>query len=221
MQATKTIPIVIADSPDPVAFGLVASLARPGGNITGSTSFQTEIHAKRLELLKEAVPRITRVAFLCNPSGPSFVSVLKSLEAAAKTLNVELHQFPVNESADFPGAFTAMVKAKVEAAVLYEDPLLNANAGVIAGLAAIQRLPAVGITNFAADGGLLGYGANRPVVYGRAAYFVDRILKGAKPGDLPIERTTKFEFIVNMKTAKALGIKIPNSILVRATKVIE
>ena len=140
---------------------------------------------------------------------------------AAGQLRVELHQFPVRENAEFPGAFTAMAKAKVGAVLIQETPLLNANAGVIAGLAAIQRLPAVGITNFAADGGLLGYGANRAVVFGRAAYFVDRILKGTKPGDLPIERTTRFELIVNMKTAKALGIKIPNSILVRATKVIE
>ena len=220
-QATKTIPIVIADSADPVAAGLVASLARPGGNITGSTSFQTEIHAKRLELLKEALPRITRVAVLCDPSNPPFVTNLKSLEAAAKTTNVELHQFPVRESGDFPGAFSAMAKTKVDAAVIVEDPLLNANLVVIAGLAALQRIPTVGTTNFAVDGGLLGYGANRAVVFGRAAYFVDRILKGTKPGDLPIERTTRFEFIDNMKTAKALGIKIPNSILVQATKVIE
>ena len=191
-QATKTIPIVMADGADPVAAGLVASLARPGGNITGSSSFQAEVAVKRLELLKEALPRITRVAFLFNPNNPVFVGQLKSMEAAAKTVKTELHQFPVHETGDFPGAFIAMAKAKVDAAVIAEDPLLNANTGVIAGLAAIQRIPAVGFTNFADAGGLLAYGANRPVVYGRAAYFVDRILKGAKPGDIPIERATKF-----------------------------
>ena len=220
-QASKTIQIVIADSGDPVAAGLVASLARPGGNITGSTSFLTEVTAKRLELLKEALPRITRVAVLVNPSNPFMVISLKDMEAAAKTMNVELHQFPVRETGDFPGAFITMAKTKVDAAVIGEEPLLNANAGVIAGLAAIQRIPAVGFTNFADAGGLLAYGANRPVVFGRAAYFVDRILKGAKPSDLPIERATKFELIVNMKTAKALGIKIPDSIRLRADKVIE
>ena len=220
-QATKTIPIVIADAGDPVATGLVASLARPGGNITGSTSFLTEVTAKRFELLKEALPRIIRVAVLVNPNNPFVAISLKSMEAAAKTMKVELLQFPVRETGDIPGAFIAMAKAKVDAAVIAEEPLLNSNAGVIAGLAAIQRIPAVGFTNLADAGGLLAYGANRPVVFGRAAYFVDRILKGAKPGDLPIERATKFELIINMKTAKALGIKIPQSILVRADKVIE
>ena len=221
LQATTTIPIVMADGPDLVAVGLVASLARPGGNLTGSTSFQTEIHAKRLELLKETLPRITRAAVLWNPSNPTHLTSLKSMEVAAKPMNVELHQFPVRETGDFPGAFTAMAKAKVDAAVIQEDSLLNSGTSVIAGLAAIQRIPAVGFTNFADAGGLLGYGSNRPVVYGRAAYFVDRILKGAKPGDLPIERATKFELIVNMKTAKSLGIKIPQQLLLRADKVIE
>ena len=220
-QATKTIPIVIADAADPVAAGLVASLARPGGNMTGSTSFQMEVISKRLELLKEALPRITRVAVLFNPNNPVFVGQLKSMEAATKTMKVELHQFLVRETGDFPGAFTGMAKAKVDAAVIGEDPLLNSNIGVIAGLAAIQRIPAVGFSNFADAGGLLAYGGNRPIVFSRAAYFVDRILKGAKPGDLPIERATKFEIIVNMKTAKALGIKFPQSLLQRADKVIE
>jgi putative ABC transport system substrate-binding protein len=141
--------------------------------------------------------------------------------AAAKQMKMELHQFTTKGPDELPAAFAAMVKQRIEAATIVESPLLNANAGVVAALAASHRLPASGITTFAEAGGLLGYGANRQVVYGRAANFVDKILKGAKPGDIPIERTTKFELIVNGKTAKALGLKIPNSILVRADRVIE
>ena len=218
LQATKAIPIVIADGPDPVASGLVASLARPGGNITGSASFLAEAQPKRLELLKEALPRIARVAILFDANNPNF---LNEAEVAAKTMNLKLHQFPVRETGDFPGAFIAMAKAKVEAALIAETPLLNANAGVIAALAATHRLPTSGFASFADAGGLLGYGTNRSAVWGRAGYFVDRILKGAKPGDLPIERATKFDLVINMKPAKILGIKIPHSILVQATKVIE
>ena len=220
-QATRTIPIVFADHADPVAAGLVTSLARPGGNMTGSTSFLAEVSAKRLELLKEALPRIARVAVLVNANNPFNVISLKGMEAEAKIMNVELHQFPVREAGDFPGAFIAMAKTKVDAAVIAEEPLMNANTGVIAGLAAIQRIPAIGIESFADAGGLLAYGASRPVVFCRAAYFVDRILKGAKPGDIPVEQSTKFELVINMKTAKALGIKIPQSFLQRADKVIE
>jgi putative ABC transport system substrate-binding protein len=220
-QATKTIPIVIADATDPVAAGLVASLARPGGNITGSTSFQPEIAAKRLELLKEVVPRLKRVSTLFNALSANNEVYIRELEPAAKQMKVELHQFEVRTPEELLGAFAAMAKKRVEAAVIGEDPLLNTNAGAIAALAVAHRLPASGFTNFAGAGGLLGYGANRPLVYGRAANFVDKILKGAKPGDLPIERATKFDLIVNLKTAKALGIKIPQSILVRADKVIE
>jgi putative ABC transport system substrate-binding protein len=220
-QATKTIPIVIADAIDPVASGLVASLARPGGNITGSTSFQTEIAAKRLELLKEVMPRLKRVSALfpaLNPMTPVFSQVM---EVAAKRMKVELHQFEVRTPEELPGTFNAMVKKRVEAVVIGEDPLLISNAGAIGALAATHRLPAIGLTIFADAGSLLGYGANRPLVYGRAANFVEKIFKGAKPGDLPIERATKFDLIVNLKTAKALGVKIPQQFLQRADKVIE
>ena len=221
-QATKTIPIVIADAADPVALGLVASLARPGGNITGSTGFQTELAAKRLELLKEVMPRLKRVAFLLRaPNLNSVVPTYEYLQTAAKAMKLELHDFKAESLEEFPGAFTAMTKMRVEAAVINEDPLFNSNAGVIAALAATHRLPAVGLTIFAEAGGLLGYGANRPLLYGRAANFVDKILKGAKPGDLPIERATRFDLIVNLKAAKALGIKIPQQLLQRADKVIE
>ena len=220
-DATKTIPIVIADSADPVVGGLVASLARPGGNITGSTAFQAEIAAKRLELLKEVVPRAKRVAVLLNALNPDAAVALRDAEAAAKVMKVELHQFGVRASDEFPAAFTAMTKKRVEAAVIGEEPLLNANVGIIAALAVTHRLPAVGISTFPNAGGLLGYGANRPLLWGRVANFVDKILKGAKPGDLPIERATKFDLIINLKTAKTLGIKIPQQLLQRADEVIE
>ena len=220
-QATTTIPIVMADSADPVAAGLVASLARPGGNITGSTSFQSEINAKRLELLKEVLPRLTRVAVLVNLHSPNTARNARDTENVARTMKVELHQFGVCGPEEFAGAFTAMARKRIDALVVIEDPLLNSNAGAFASLAAKQRLPAVGFRNFAESGSPLAYGANRLELYRRAAYFVDRILKGAKPGDLPIERASKFELIVNSKAAKNLGVKIPQSILIRADQVIQ
>ncbi len=220
-QATKTIPIVIADGPDPVALGFAASFARPGGNLTGSTSFQSEISAKRFELLKETVPRIKRVALLFNPLNSGNAVVLPEIDAAAKHMKVELHQFSAKGLEEFPTALAAMAKKRVDAAVIAEDPLFNANVGAIAALAASHRLPTSGLTTLADAGGLLGYGANRMVVYGRAAFFIDKILKGAKPGDIPVERATRFELIINLKTAKALGIKIPQQVLQRADRVIE
>ena len=218
VQATRTIPIVIGESADPVAAGLVASFARPGRNITGSTSSQDEMQAKRLRLLKQALPRIARVALLFDANDPLR---LDDAQAAAKTLKVHLHPFSVRETGDFPGAFNAMAKTKVDAALINETPLPNSNAVLIAALAASHRIPISGITNIADAGGLLAYGSNRTAVFGRAADFVDRILKGAKPGDLPIERTATFELVVNLKTSKALGIKILNSIRLQATRVIE
>jgi putative ABC transport system substrate-binding protein len=221
VQATTTIPIVIADGPDPVAAGFVASLARPGGNVTGSTGFQTELAAKRLELLKEVVPRLRRVSVLSNALNANQAVYFREMETTAKAMNVELIKFEVRTLEDLPDALAAMAKQRVEAAVINEDPLLNSNAGVIAALAATHRLPAVGLTTFADAGGLLGYGANRPLLYGRAANFVDKILKGAKPGDIPIERATKFDLIVNLRAAKTLGVKIPRQLLQRADRVIE
>ncbi len=218
-QATKTIPIVMADGIDPVVSGLVASLARPGGNITGSTSFQPENSGKRLQLLKEVVPSLKRVSVLFSARNPYNDVYLREMAPAAEQM--ELHQFVVKAIEEFPGAFAAMAKKRVEAAVIGEDPLLNTNGGAIAALAIAHRFPASGYTNFARDGGLLGYGANRPLVYARAANFVDKIFNGAKPGDLPIERATKFDLIVNLKTAKALGVRIPTQLLQRADRVIE
>jgi putative tryptophan/tyrosine transport system substrate-binding protein len=220
-QATTTIPIVVADSADPVATGLVASYARPGGNLTGSTSLPTELYGKRLELLKDAAPRLERVSILFSALTVHNDAFFRAMEPTARQLKVELHRFMVNALEEFPGAFAAMAQKRVEGVVIGDDPLFNANAGAVAALAATHRFPAIGITNFAVAGGLLGYSANRALVYARAANFVDRILKGANPGDLPIERAAKFDLIVNLKTAKALGIRIPPQLLQRADNVIE
>ena len=221
-QATTTIPIVIAATGDAVASGLVTNLARPGGNMTGSSFFSPEISSKRMELIKEAVPRITRVAYLLNLDNPVNTGpILRAMESAATALKIELQQFGVRDPGDFSGAFTDMAKKQINAVVTGEDPMTIANIKKIVELAVKQRILSVGGIDSAEAGGLIGFGANRPESFRRAAYFVDKILKGAKPGDIPVEQPTTFELVVNMKTAKALGIKIPQTILVRATKVIE
>ena len=220
-QTTATIPIVMTGVGDAVRTGIVTSLARPGGNIAGTTYFVPELAAKRLELLKEAMPRVTQVAVLLNPDYPINVPVLQAMEVTAKAVKVGLQQFEARGPNVFDGAFAAMAKKRVGAVVVQEDPMLNVNQGAIANLAAKHRLAAAGIIELAEAGGLIGYGVVFPEMYRRAAYFVDRILKGAKPGDIPVERPTKFEMVINMKTAKALGIKLPNAILLRPDKVIE
>ena len=220
--ATTTIPIVIpTTSSDPVALGLVSSLARPGGNITGSTTFGPEIMEKRLELLKDAMPRITRVAVLVNPANPSFGPTFQHMDITAKALKLSLQLFEVQAPGEFDSVFAAMAKGRVDAIAVQDDTMFGVNAKAIADLAAKKRLPSVGSEGFAEAGGAIGYGRTEAEMYRRGAYFVDRILKGAKPGDLPIEQATKFELVINMKTAKALGITIPQSILMRADKVIE
>ncbi len=220
-QATARIPIVSAVSGDAVAAGLVASLARPGGNITGSTFFSPELHAKRLELLKEAAPRIVRIGFLMNPVNSGPMTSVKAAEAAAKSLKVEMRRFQAHGPGEIESAFAAMAKGHFEAVLVHEDAMINANAKAIAGLAAKYRMPSAGRRAYADFGGLLGYGPDIPEMFRRAAYFVDRILKGTKPADLPVEQPTRFELAINTSTARALGIKMPNSILVRAEKVIE
>ncbi len=220
-RASTTIPIVIPSTGDAVDTGLITSLARPGGNITGSTHFGRELIAKRLELLKEAAPRIARVACLVNPTEKSSEPTLRALEVAAKSLKLEVQSFAISKHNEFESAFATMAKRRVDAIVLNEQPIFIVNAKTIMNLAAKQRLPSSGFTEIADAGGLIGYGVNFPDLYRRAAYFVDRILKGANPGDLPVEQPSRFDFAVNLKTARALGIKVPNSILVRATKVIE
>jgi putative tryptophan/tyrosine transport system substrate-binding protein len=221
-NATTTIPIVMPASADPVAVGLVASLARPGGNVTGMTGFGPEGAAKRLELLKDAFPRTRQVAVLFNPDNSNYIRLgLPALEATAKSLKLELQQFPVRGPGDIDSAFAAMAKRRVDAVVFIDDAMLVANVGVIAKLAAKMRLPSVGPSDLAEAGGLMAYGVNRLDSFRRAAYFVDRILKGAKPADLPVEQATRFETVLNLKTAKALGLQFPQAVLARADRVIE
>jgi len=220
-KTTTTIPIVMAAVGDAVATGLVASLARPGGNVTGSTFFSPELHAKRLELIKEAMPNITRVGMLGNPENPVFVADIKLVNVAAKSMKVELQRFLARGPDDFESVFSAMAKNHVQAVLIEGEPMTNVNSKALATIATKYHLAAAGNRAFADSGGLVGYGQNNLEVFRRAAYFVDKILKGAKPGDLPIERTAKFDLVVNLKTAKALGIKIPQQLLQRANKVIE
>jgi len=222
-RVTKTIPIVIpATSSDPVAMGLVTSLARPGGNVTGSTTFGAEIMAKRLELLKEVMPGVTRVAVLVNPANASFAPMSKQLQIAAKSLTLSLDPFEVRARADFDRVFAEIAKARVYAMVIQDDTIFGeGNARTIAELAARQRILAVGGDGFADAGGMIDYGRTDSDLYRRGAYFVDRILKGANPGDLPIEQATRFELVINMRIAKALGIQIPRSVMLRADRVIE
>ncbi len=222
-SATATIPIVIpATSSDPIAMGLVSSLSRPGGNVTGSTTFGPEIMAKRLELLKELVPGMTRVAVLVNPANSSLGPMFNEMNNAAKSLSLSLEPFEVQTRGDFDRVFAAMAKGRVHAIAIQDDTLFGeTNAKAIAKLATRQRLLAVGSNEFARAGGTIGYGRTDSELYRRGAYFVDRILKGAKPGDLPIEQATKFELVINLKSAKALGVKVPHSVMIRADRVIE
>jgi putative ABC transport system substrate-binding protein len=220
-QTTLTIPIVMAGTGDAVATGLVASLARPAGNITGLTLFIPELMAKRLELLKEAVPRAGRAAVLVHPDNAANAPVLKAMESTARSLNVELQRFEARRPSEFDSAFSSMAKSRVDVVVVTDDPLFNANAGAIANLAVKKRFPAAGPEEFVGAGGSIGYSVNFPNMFRRAAYFVDKILKGAKPADLPVEQPTKFELVINMKTAKALRLTIPQSLLVRADEIIQ
>ena len=220
-QATTTIPIIMAATADPVALGLVTSLAQPGGNITGSTFFITELAAKRIELLKDAFPRITHMAALVQPENPSSKITLQAMKAAARSVNVTLHEFAVRGLHEFDGAFAAMVKSGVGAVAVPELAIFLAHPKTIADLAAKQRLPAIGNSEFAELGGLIGYGANLLELWRRVGYFVDKIVKGTKPGVIPVEQPMRFDFVINMKTAKAIGIKFPQSFLQRAERLIE
>ena len=220
-QATTTIPIVVGAVGDPLASGVVTNLARPGGNVTGLTFFVPEIAAKRLELLKEALPGLTDVGILLNSANPANDPTLPQMKSIAQHLKLELHQFDARAPADFEGAFAAMVTRRVGAFVVVEDPMLISNVPTVAALALQRRLPSCAWPDFAIAGGLMAYGVDFPDMFRRAATLVDKILKGAKPGDLPIERATQFEIIVNLKTAKALGLSIPYNLLVRANEVIE
>ena len=219
--ATDPIPVIMTNVTDAVGAGIVTSLARPGGNITGDTFFVPELAAKRLELLKDAVPRLRRVAILANPGNVGTGRSLQSVESAAKDLNVALLRLNVRGPTDLDGAFAAMAKEKIDAFAVIEDVILIQNHKTIAESAIKQQLPSIGSVEYAEAGGLFGYGANYLALYRHAATFVDKILKGAKPGDIPIERPTTFEFVINMKTAKAVALTIPSTMLVRADRNIE
>jgi len=220
-RATTTIPIVVATSADAVASGLVESLARPGGNITGSTYFIPDLNAKRLEMFKESFPRTSQMAVLVNPDNPAMGPIIQAIELTAKPLKMGIQQFPVRGPNEFDGAFSAMTQSRVDGVAIIEEPMFQANAGVLAGLATQKRLPSAGFKEFAEAGGLLGYGVDILALFRRAAYFVDKILKGVPPAGLPVERPTKFDLVINLKTAKALGLTIPLSLLQRADQVIE
>ncbi len=221
-QVTSTIPVVFTVGGDPVAEGLVASLARPGGNITGLASMSPEVVGKQLELLKEVAPKVSRVAILQNPSNQSHPVVVRPAEGAARALRVQLHIVQAGSPAEIETAFAAMRSQRVGGVLVLRDPLFRAQRTQIAALAAKSRLPAVyGLREEAEAGGLMAYGASVPLMYRRAATYVDKILKGAKPADLPVEQPTKFELVINLKTAKAIGLKIPQSVLVRADEVIQ
>jgi putative ABC transport system substrate-binding protein len=220
-KTTSTIPIVITAVGDMQTLGLVSNLSRPGGNITGLSLFAAELNAKRLELIKEAVPSLTRAAILLNPGNASTQSVLSEASATAKAANVELRAFEARQPADFVRAFAAMADQQVGAVVIHEDTMLNANATSLAVFAAARRFPSSGFPEFAQAGGLLAYGINFPDTDYRAAAFVDKILKGAKIADLPVERATKFKLTINLQTARALGLELPATMLARADEVIE
>ena len=222
MNATTTIPIVTANSGDLVAQGIVTNLARPGGNMTGEVSFVVELAAKRIELLKDALPRLTQAAVLLDGTNPRGAALLvQAMETTARVVSLTLHMFPVSGPREFEAAFAAMVKRRLGAVAIPDSPMFISNPAVLAELAAKHKLPSIGPVDFALAGGLMAYGVDFPAMFYHAATFVDKIFKGTKPGDIPIEQATRFEMLVNMKTAKALGIKIPGSILLQATKVIE
>ena len=221
--ATRTIPIVMSTLPDPIGEGFVASLARPGGNTTGLTLDSEELSGKQLELLKEALPRLSRVGVLRNPRSPGYDVAKAQLEAAARRLKLEVKDFPVSRREDLATTFAAMSQAGVGAILVRRDVLVveRYRAEVVA-LAAQRRLPAMyNFRQFPDSGGLMSYGANVNDIQRRSAGFVDKILKGAKPADMPIEQPTKFELVINLKTAKALGLTIPPSLLLRADQTIE
>jgi len=221
-HATGTIPIVMAAAGDPVGTGLVASLAKPGGNVTGLSLYSTELTGKRLQLTKELVPGLSRVAVLWNAANPIAALVARETETAARTLGVQVQSLEVRSSDDFENALPAAVNGGAGALFVVDDPLVGRYRMRIADFAARNRLPATAFyKEFAEAGGLMTFGPNLADLYRRAALYVDKILKGAKPADLPVEQATRFELVINLKTARALGLTIPQLLLVRADQVIE
>jgi putative tryptophan/tyrosine transport system substrate-binding protein len=222
-NATKTIPIVMTGGGlDPVEAGLVESLARPGGNVTGLTSLNRELGGKRLELLKEGVPKVARVAVLYEKANrPSVIEVKEVLPVAARALGLTVRSWEVQAADGFDRVFAALNKDRPDGLFVTGGTLMLANQKRIAGFALKSRLPSIGYREYVDAGGLMSYGADQADSYRRVAYYVDKILKGAKPADLPVERPTKFELVINLKTAKQIGVTIPQSVLYRADKVIK
>jgi putative ABC transport system substrate-binding protein len=221
-RATDVVPVVMATVMDPVALGITPSLAKPGGNLTGLAILSLELTSKRLQLLKEAFPRLSRVAVLWNPDNPGNALVLKEVEIAAQALGLRWQGFAVQRPDKLVEAFEAVVGAQCNGILAIEDSVLFSHLSRIVESAARSRLPAMyAFRQFADAGGLMSYGPNTPDSFRRAAVYVHKILKGAKPADLPIEQPTKFELVINLKTAKALGLTIPHSLLLRADQVIE
>jgi putative ABC transport system substrate-binding protein len=220
-RATSTIPIVMAIVADPVASGLVTSLAHPGGNVTGLSSMGAELSTKRLQLLKEAIPRLARVAVLWDPDNPYHPEVIEELKAAAPSLSIQLNFVSARTPEEFGPAFSAISRAHSQALYVVESGFVFAHRTTLLKLASKARLPVIyGERQSVDEGGLMSYGPYYGDLFRRSAGYVDKILKGAKPGDLPVEQPTKFELVVNLKTAKSLGITIPESILLRADEVI-
>jgi putative ABC transport system substrate-binding protein len=220
-KATTTIPIVVSAASDFLGTGLVANLARPGGNITGMTSLTAELSGKRVELLRELIPGLTRVAVLWNAANPGAVRTWEETQSAARRLSLQVQALEVRTADDLPRAFDAATKAGAPALIVVQDTLTLAQRATIARLASQHRLPAIYGTSLVVDaGGLISYATDLTELYRRAAVFVDKILKGARPGDLPIEQPTTFELVINLKTAKALGLTIPPGLLARADRLI-
>jgi putative ABC transport system substrate-binding protein len=221
-QATKTIPIVFSNHADPIGSGHVASLPRPGGNITGLSEMASELDAKQLEMLKEVVPQATRIGVLWNPTTPSQVPGLQSLKAAGEKLGLALHMASAATAEEFDGAFASVARENVDALFVMPSPLVVMQRAHVAELALKFRLPGIFSVREAVEaGGLMSYSPDRIDLSRRAALYIDKILKGAKPADLPVEQASKYQLVINLKTAKALGIEIPAPVLARADEVIE
>lgn len=224
-QATDTIPIVVGGMADPVGDELIASLARPGGNITGTTFLGPELIAKRFELLKNAIPGLSRVAALWHPSAygkRTMEGMLRETETAALSLGLQLQLVPAQGPADLDGAFITMIQGQADAVILLPSPMLYGEHKHIVELAAKSRLPAMyAAREFVEDGGLMSYGASLPDLFRRAATFVDKILKGANPANLPVEQPTKLELVINLKTVKMFGFNLPATLLAQADEIIE
>jgi len=221
-KATSTVPVVMTGVGDPVGFGFVKSLARPGGNITGLSNLNVDLGPKRLEMLLAMVPKLSRVAVLVNPANPNHTTVLKTIQAAAQKSRARILPVEARTPQEIEDAFSIMTRNRAGAVIVSADALFSQQRRRITELAAKNRLPTISVNRESVEaGGLMSYGESRAEIFRRVSTYVDKILKGAKPGDLPVEQPTKFELIINGKTAKTLGLKIPNSLLVSADKVIE